>query len=324
MALTYAELEAITNDWDMANNGKAWDNYFNTSYFLTMFMKEQKGLWKRPSGGIHIKVPIKYDENDGGFFERADALDSDDREIVNVARFKRKHNYGNATVYWTDELDNSGEEAVVSMVTERMENAQETARKWLASNVYNAVADSSKYITGLRSTTSETAGTPYGDIEEEDLVSEDGSKVWEGKTTTTTEAISLSVMRTLVSSAKVYDGPMGKPKWGFTTETLMNVVKNILQPMQMLKENGGVTKAGFDNIVLDSTTYVADDYCPSGYLFVVNHNFLGFGIHKNAYFKRTPWQPLPDNKQGRTMKRLWSGNIICNYRAAHAAHSNLS
>jgi hypothetical protein len=52
MALSYAELESVTEDWFLLDNGKAVDIYFNTSFLLNYLMKQQKGLWERPTGGI--------------------------------------------------------------------------------------------------------------------------------------------------------------------------------------------------------------------------------------------------------------------------------
>uniref|UniRef100_A0A6H1ZSV7 Putative capsid protein n=1 Tax=viral metagenome TaxID=1070528 RepID=A0A6H1ZSV7_9ZZZZ len=56
-------------------------------------MKQQKGLWERPPGGEYIRVPLEYDEAEGGFYTRAEALNSDDRETINAARFQWKHAY---------------------------------------------------------------------------------------------------------------------------------------------------------------------------------------------------------------------------------------
>ena len=135
--------------------------------------------------------------------------------------------------------------------------------------------------------------------------------------------MSLSVLRTLRSDAKLYDGPNGKPDIGTTTETLFNKVKGILQPMQRFTEDKETTKAGFTNLVFEGMLIAADDFCPSGYFFGCNSAFVGFAVHSNGYFARDKWRPL-DGPAGRTMKIYWDGNIICSNRKAHKAHSNLS
>lgn len=325
MALTFTELESITDDYFMADGKKAADIYFNDSFALDFFMNKKKGLWERPPGGRNIRVPLSYDGQEAGFYDRADALNSDDRESINAAYFAIKHAYGNATIYRTDELQNSGEYAEVQMIAQRLEGAQKSCRKLIADNFYSANADTSKNVTGLRSMTSETATSTYGNLAENDLAAQDGTKPWEGKTNADSEVLSLGVIRTLRSDAKVSDGKNGKPNVGFTEETLFNKVSAILQVQQRFTQDTETANAGFTHVVFEGMILVADDYCPSGYLFGVNGNHAGFGIHSRGYFTRTPWANLQSaNIMGRSLKILWDGNWICNNRKAHKAHSNLS
>jgi len=289
------------------------------------YMNKKKGLWERPPGGRNIKIPLSYDSQESDAYERADSLNSDDVESINAAYFALKHYFGNATIYRTDELQNAGEYAEVQMVVQRLEGAQKSIRKKIAQNFYSANADTSKHLTGLRAMTSETTSSSYGNIAEDDLVSSDGTKPWEGKTNTTTEVISLDVIRTLRSDAKFGDGKGGKPDVGFTTETLFNKITAILQVQQRFTQDTDTVKAGFTHVVFEQCIIAADDYCPSTYFFGVNSNHAGFGIHKKGFFVRTPWANLQSNNiMGRSLKILWDGNWICNNRRTHKAHSNLS
>jgi len=87
MALSLSEIEAITNDYFFAEDGRAVDIYFRTSFLLDYLMNQQKGIFERPAGGEKIRIPLKYSGAEGGFFDRADALSSDDRESINAAFF---------------------------------------------------------------------------------------------------------------------------------------------------------------------------------------------------------------------------------------------
>jgi hypothetical protein len=325
MALTFTELESITNDYFKADNKKAVDIYFNTSFWLDYFMNKKKGLWERPNGGRNIRIPLEYDGQEGGFFTRSSALSSTDRVNINAAFFGWKHAYGNATVYLTDELENAGEYAEVQMVTQRIASAQKTCSKLLAENVYGSAVDASSIITGLRALCNETTTTAYGNIQEADLVAADGTTPWEGKLTATTEAISLAVIRTLATYAKIGDGPNGKPDVGTTTEALFNIISGILQVQQRFTADTDTAKAGFTNLVFEQKILAADDFCPAGFLFLCNSKFIGFAIHTNGYFVRTPWGDLlVTGVAARSMKIFWHGNMICSNRKAHAGHSNLS
>lgn len=325
MALTYTELQAITNDYFKLDNKAATDIYFNTSFLLDYLMNKKKGLWERPSGGERIRVPLMYDGAEGGFYSRTDNLSSDDRTNINAAYFQWKHAYGNATVYRTDELANNGEYAEVQMVTQKIEAAQAQCTKHLATQLYSSASDTANELSGLLSLCFGGTSTQYGGITPTDLVTADTTYPWASVNTTTTEGISLAVIRTLASSAKVNDGAKGKPDIGVTTETLFNIISGILQVQQRFTVDTDTAKAGFTHLVFEGKIIAADDYGPSGYLFLLNSNYVGFAIHRDGFFARTPWGDLiVTGTVARSMKIFWDGNFICSRRKAHAGHNNLS
>ncbi len=325
MSLTFTELEAVTDDYFLADGGKAVDIYFKSSFILDRWMNKHKGLWERPNGGKKIRIPLAYDIAEGGSFARADTLSSDDREILNAALFAWKHYYGNATIFETDELENSDEFAEVQLVTSRLEAAQKKITKDLSTDIHSSASDSARPLTGFLSLFNTTTSTKYGDIAEADLVSQDGTKPWKANLTTTTEGISLKVIRDLASTAKIGDGPGGKPNVGIMTETLINIILGILQAQQQFTKDDDTVKAGFLNCVFEGKVLAADDYTPSGYLELFNEEYIGFAVHRQGYYKRKPWADLiVAGKAARSMKVMWHGNMVCKHRAAHAAHNNLS
>lgn len=325
MALTYTELEAITKGYFKADNKKAVDIYFEDSFLLDFLMNKKKGLWERPAGGEHIRVPLKYDGAEGGFYNRTSTLSSDDRVNINAAKFTWKHAYGNATIYRTDELKNAGEYAEVSLVTEKIESAQNTIRKNLAEQLYSQATDTADEISGLKSATLAAVTVAFGGIIPNDLVAQDGTKPWSAINTTTTEGIGLGVIRTLASSAKVGNGAKGKPDLGVMPEALFNQISAILQTQQRFTQDGDTVNAGFTNLIFEGKILAADDYCPSGYVFLLNTNHIGFAIHKDGFFTRTAWGDLiVTGTVAKSMKILWDGNLIVNRRAANTCHYNLS
>ena len=58
------QMDAVTNDYFIINGGKAQDIYFENSFTLNYFLKQKKGIWKRPTGGLKIRVPLRYDGNE--------------------------------------------------------------------------------------------------------------------------------------------------------------------------------------------------------------------------------------------------------------------
>lgn len=320
--LTYGELESITNDYFLS--GEAEDIYFEDSFLLNRLIKQKKGLYKEPSGGRRIRVPLMYDGQESGFYSRGDSLNSDDRENINAAYFDWKHAYSNATIYRVDGLENADDYGKVELTTARISGAQKSIMKTLASSLYDAPGGSSNRLTGLRALCNETSTTAYGGIKEDDLVASDGTKPWEGKMVSTATASSLSLITTIRRLAKVNDGPKGKPGLIVTTEAIFEQLCNILQAQQRLTEGKETAKAGFTGIYYAGADIFPDDYCPTSHVFGLNENFLGFAIHKKGNFVRLPWTYIPDSPDDKTMKILVDLNLICSNRKAHQGYSSVS
>lgn len=324
MALPFAELESITDDYFMLEDGKAIDIYFNFSFMTNYLMKQQKGIWERPPGGMKIRIPLEYDGQEAGFYKKGDPLSSVDRESVNAAYFDWKHAYANATIYRIDELKQGGDYGEVQLVQQRVAGAQKSLTKLVCGSFYDEPGGAAERFTGMRACCHETTTTAYGAIQEDDLVAADGTKPWEGKRNTTTENITLNVIRQLASDAKIRDGEGGKPNVIATTETLWNIIADILQLQQRFTDGKETVKAGFTGLWFEGKDIFADDYLPSGYAFAINTNYYGYAIHQDGYYVRSKWRVIPDSAEDRTMKIYLDGNAVCNNRKAHKAHSNLS
>jgi hypothetical protein len=325
MALTFTELNAITKAYFKADNRKAVDIYFNSSFLLDRLMNKKKGLFDRPAGGENIRIGLRYDGAEAGFYSRNSTLSSNDRQNINAAYYDWKHAYSNATLYRTDEMKNAGEYAEVSLVTEKIESAQESLTKILATQLYASAADGAEEINGLGSVCLGADTVAYGHIVPNDLVSADLTTPWAAVNTTDAAGISLAVIRTLASSAKVNDGAKGKPNLGVMPEALFNQVSAILQTQQRFTEDKDTCNAGFTNVVFEGKILAADDYCPTGHLYLLNENHIGFAIHKDGFMTRTAWGDLlVTGLAAKSMKIFWDGNIICSRRKAQAAQTGLT
>uniref|UniRef100_A0A6H1ZVP0 Putative capsid protein n=1 Tax=viral metagenome TaxID=1070528 RepID=A0A6H1ZVP0_9ZZZZ len=326
MALPYdSELESITNDYFMADGGKAVDIYFNTSFLLTHLLKQHKGIWERPDGGMVIRIPLEYDGQEAGFYGKGDTLSSDDRESVHAAQFDWKHAFGNGTIYRIDGLKNTGDYAKVQLVTQRTAGAQKSITKILAGSIFDSPGGSPKRLTGLRALCNATTTLAYGGIQQGDLVSADGTYPWTGRMSATATTITLNALRTGASAAKIRDGAGGKPDLVVTTETNWNVIADILQAQQRFTSEGsGSVKAGFTGLYFEGKDIFPDDYSPASHMFFLNTNHIGFAVHKSGNFVRIPWRVIPDSPEDKTMKILWDGNMVCNNRKAHQGYSAMT
>ena len=325
MALSLTEKEVTTRDYLKADGGKAWDIFFSDSFLLNYFIKSKKGIYTLMDGGEYAKVPLMYDGAEAGFYLEGDNLSSDDRPIVNAARFQIKHAYSNATITRIVELANSGAQQDIDLLVQKVEAGQKQLSKTLAGSLYDAPGGSAARLTGLRALCNETTTTAYGNIQEADLVSDDGTTPWEGKMYATAETIKLDTYRDLKRKAKVSDGPKGKPNFCVTTETLWNTTESILSVQQrFVKEGAETAKAGFSGIYVAGMEVFPDDYCPASHIFALNENYIGFAIWRQGNFYRMPWAIIEGTAGDQTTKFLFDGNLICSNRKAHQGYSNVS
>lgn len=324
MSLTFAELEAITNDYFMADDKNAVDLYFRTSFLLNRLLKQQKGLWERPPGGMKIRVPLEYDGQEAGFYSKGDVISSDDRESLNAAYFDWKHAYGNATIYRIDTLQNAGAYAEVQLTTQRVASAQKSITKLLAGSLYDAAGGSSSRLTGLLACCNNTTTLPYGGLAENDLVAQDGTKPWKGQYDSTGAVFSLAIIRNMATTCKLRDGVDGKPNLMVTTEALFNVILDILQVQQRFVESKEAVTVGFTGLRFEGKEIFPDDFCPSGTLIGINENHLGFAVHPEGLFMRSPWKIIPDSAEDKSMKIYFDGNAIVNNRQAHMVRQGLT
>jgi hypothetical protein len=324
MALSLTELEAITQDYFMLDNGKAVDIYFTDSFLLNYGLKQKKMLYKTVTGGIYIVIPLKYDGAESGFYSKGDTLSSDDRVNINAARAQLKHLYSNATIYRIDELQNAGPAEQVDMTADRIETAQQQITKDAAGSLFAAAGGASNQFTGLRALCNATTSTKYLDIAEDDLVSDDGTKPWTGRTSATATVMSLDVIRNAKRLSKVRDGAGGKIDLFVTTELLFQSISSILQVSQRFTEGVKTAQAGFTGVVFEGVEIFPDDFCPTSHGFGLNSNHVGFAVHTDGNFVRLPWMVIPDSANDRTMKILLDAELICNNRKAHYSFSALS
>lgn len=321
----FAQLEAVTNDYFMVEGGKAFDNYFQSHFLLDYFIKQKKGLFKLFGGGRNFRIPFRYDGNEGGFYAKGDTLTSDKREAITAAYFTAKHVYGNGTILRIDTLENAGPEAFVDLVAEEAYGAQSTLSENMADSIYDDAGGSSDRFDGLRATCNETTTTAYGNVTEAECVATDGSYPWMGITDSTTESITLDVIRDTKSLAEYGRGKQEEPDLITTTKAIYNVVKSKLQIQQRFTTEGSkAVKAGFTGLYFEGSDIFPDKSCPSGWMFCINSNHMGIAAYKRGFFERTPWMVIEGSPMDKTMKILFDGNLVCDNRRAHAAHSNLS
>lgn len=312
MALTLDEIQSITQDFWYPN---AKDNYYKANVLMQRLLKNGRTV----SGGEKIRQPLWHGNPVGGAFGENSTFDTTRRDQINAARFDWAYYYEPVTYGMKDKVQNSGPEAEVNGVMTKLNMAQNAIRDKMGDDLYLSLAQgATKPITGLQAMINSTSSTAYGGIAEDDL-----SEWAPAAVTTTSEALTLPVMRTMKRAAKVGNSGEEKPTIYITTDQGRDTYEALLQPQQRFSDPK-LAAAGFDNLTFDGgKPVVGDTKCPDGFMFGLNENYLEFVSHKDFKFHAEPWM-RPTNQYLFTMQLIWVGNLICSRRGAHVSHSNLT
>lgn len=319
------QMDAVTNDYFIINGGKAQDIYFENSFTLNYFLKQKKGIWKRPTGGLKIRIPLRYDGNESSFYAKGDTISSDKRDAISAAYFEWKHAYGSGTVLRIDTLENAGPAAMIDLITEEVSGAQSSLTKLLSQSQFDLPTAGSSRLTGMRACMNETATLAYGDLTENEVEAVDGTKPWEGKMYASAAVISLAVIRNGRSDADGGMGTQDEPDLIVMTKALYNKVKDLLQAQQRFTTDGAKTvKAGFTGVYFEGADLYPERYLPDNHMIMLNSQHWGYAVHSKGFMVRTPWEKIEGSAQDKTFKIFFDGNQVCNNRKVHKGWSAIT
>jgi len=292
MALTYDQISSIT-----AKNflPKLVDNIFQSNVLLSRMLK--KGSVKL-SGGERVLQPVMYAQSSSDvWFSGAETLNTTDVEQFSAFEFLWKQAQVPISITRIDELKNSGPEAKVNFVKEKINAAEMTIKDALGTALYNA-GTTANQIVGLRLAV-DSAGT-YGGV---DRSSNSWASAQEDSTTTT---LSISHMQSQWGAASI-DSDM--PTIGVTTQSIYNRYYGQLQPQQRFQDSDSA-KGGFVSLMFNGRPFVVDQKCPSSHLFFLNENYLFLAIHKDENFRFRKF--MDEGKQAvMTARIFFAGALVC-------------
>jgi hypothetical protein len=311
MALTLDEINAATREYYLTSG--AVDNFYKSNVLVFRLMNNKRTI----DGGKAIRVPIWHGSPQGGAFGVNDTFDTTRRDQINAAEYQWKYYYEPTTYDLKDATENNGVSAEVDIVLTKVEMMNKAIMEKIGTDLYTDNSSNTKKVTGLQEMLNSTTTTAYGGIQEADLA------VWTpGAVTTTTEALTLSAMRTMRTNAKVGDSAGDIPSLYITTDILRDKYESLLQPQQRF-EDPDMAKAGFRTLMFGDAGVVSDGKCPSGFMFALNENYMQWVSHSDFDMQRSEWM-RPTNQYKYTTQVINAGNLTCSRREAHVSHSNLS
>lgn len=142
----YSELEAVTKEYFLPT---VVDQIFSKDAILNKIREKKKTV----AGGRAFTVNIKVDTLNRGKFAADSSFDVTKQEIINRLDMPVRGHYANLTIDSFEEAQNSGNAAIVNLVSEKMEDLEEAMRQELLDALYGdpAIVDpTNKGFQGLQ------------------------------------------------------------------------------------------------------------------------------------------------------------------------------
>lgn len=305
MPLTYDQVSAITEKKFIP---KLYDNVFDSN---PLMKRAKEKFYEKLDGGERILVPLNYAQTTASdWYSGADTLSTTDNQNITAAEYTWKQLYANISINRIEELKNSGDAQILSLVKNKVKIAEKTMVDKLGTGLYSDGTDP-KSIIGLRDIV-DTASTVGG-------ISQTDYSFWRGQVDSTTTTLSIAAMQASWNSAAI---DADQPTVIVTTRTLFNSFYNLLQPQQRFVDSE-MAKAGFTSLMFNGAPVLSDSHCPSGDMYLLNENYLHLFVHKDEDMRFEPFMK-PINQNVKVAKVYWTGAFGSSNNRLHAVLTALT
>jgi hypothetical protein len=311
MALDVTTIEALTHDYI---DPVLYDQVLLGNVLLYRQMDKSK----KYDGGKKIRALLDYGNRKGGAFNALSTTDTNKYEFATAAYFEVGYYEEPVVVDIDDFALNSGKQQIVDTIESRVMKAPKLMREGMAYDLYNnsTYGATGRGILGLPAICSTTS--EYGEVDPDDM-----SEWICGLNDSTSEPLTVGLIRDQMIAQQVGDGMEGQVSLITTTRTLFGFVKSQLIPGQIY-EDAKMADVGFKNVYVEGVPVVSDYYCPSGYMYAFNENYIGFYTHTKYNFRRTKWREKVDQIEKMICNFIWVGQYCCTRRKAQGRHYNLT
>lgn len=271
---------------------KLVDNIFDSNPLL---QRGKKKFYQKIDGGTSILVPLNYAQvSSSAWYSGSETLSTADNEVMTAAEYSWKQVYANISINRIDELKNSGDSQILSLVKNKVKIAEKTMDDKLGTGIYSAGTDA-KSIVGLRLMAASITSTVGG-------ISQSSYSWWQPQLDSSTTTLTIAAMQSRDNACTVNNDA---PTVIATTRALYNAYYALLQPQQRFTDSE-TAKGGFSSLMFNGKPVIADSYCPTSHMFFLNEDYLHLFAHKDEDMRFEPFQK-PVNQNVKVAKIYWAG-----------------
>ena len=303
--------EALTASLN-SRTKKLADNVSNNVAILQRF--KEKGRIRTFDGGVTILQELEYTENvNFTWYSGYETLPIAAAEIMTAAEYNIKQAAASVVISGLEQLQNAGEEKMISLISSRISNAEKTMRNQIATGLYSdGTSNSSKIIGGLQLIVADTNTNTVGGISGTTYswwknVVYDLSSV--GSTASTTN-VQTHMNATYVQLCRNNEAP----DLILTDNIYYKAYLGSLQTIQRIT-NDKMAQAGFQNLKYMGADVVLDGgrggNCPASHMYFLNSDYLYYRPH--AERNMVPLDPdrFSTNQDALVKIIGWAGNLTC-------------
>ena len=268
---------------------------------------------ERFEGGTKISQPVAYAELNGDAYKRGGQFKTEYVQTDTNLEVVPKYYYVSIAAYGPDNVLARGSEAAMSYIESKFVNASGKMAKLLTQNMYRdgqgTVSDTIHVDGFLAALDNGTAYASYGGITRADLGFGTNNNQGINAYKATMATFNMKGMQTAFGGAYMGNEHVGMIA---TTQDCWNLIYNKILPQQRFSAEGeDVAKIGFQALRWNGVTIVVDQYCPAGYIWGLNSNYIQFWVSSlpRYQFGWTGWKEAQgtDDMVG---QYLWSGNFL--------------
>jgi hypothetical protein len=287
MPLSYDDITAITQKYFVA---KLVDNIFNSNAGLS---RSKKKWYTKIGGGERIVQPLLYATNGSSEWYAGGTLNVTSNAKKTAAEYEWKMAHAAIVINDIDELKNSGDAQIISHVKSEVQVAEKTLSNTLGTAIFSdgSTANSIqgfKLGCAITGTCGAIAKATYS--------------WWEGHVDSTPTAITLPKLQALYGDCSI---DSDKPTVIFCTQDIWDDIWGLIQPQQRFGDQDTI-KAGFNNILWNGIPVIVDSHVDSGYLYMINENYIDLKVHKSRDFSLTGFDK-PVNQDTSYAHIFWAG-----------------
>jgi hypothetical protein len=281
------------------------DNVYNANVLL----KWLNGRKRTVDGGLSIVYPlIKGDQNAGGFYTGAQALNVIQTDQETQCEYKWQNAYEPIQLTRDEERYNSGDvHKIIDLVGEKIERSELALAKRLEQAFSTPVSGAGNLIDLETLVNTGTLGTIAGGTQTfwQSTVTASGSFAAQGMSDMTTATYA-------VSSAANIDNPTIY----MTNKTVFQYFENTRLPLERIQNGDLSANAGFKNFTFKGVPVVYGNFIGSGLLFGLNENYIEYVVDSQTDMAMTPFV-TPVNQTVKVAFILFRGNLTTNNRRRH-------